>query len=86
MAGAVKQLIVYDADSLNDVDLIPGFDAFVTQDLAQAGSASFGGCETTEYLSGAMPLYDQIFREAAVQGQKAVLVEAADIARVKPTV
>ncbi len=69
MAGAVKQLIVYDADSLNDVDLIPGFNAFVTQNVAQAGSASFGGCETLEYLSGAMPLYDQIFRQAAVQGQ-----------------
>ncbi len=69
MAGTVKQLIVYDADSMNDVDLIPGFNAFVTQDRAQAGSASFGGCETLEYLSGAMPLYDQIFRQAAVQGQ-----------------
>lgn len=69
MAGNVKQLIVYDSDSLNDVDLIPGFNDFVTQDLAQAGSASFGGCETLEYISGAMPLYDQIFREAAVQGQ-----------------
>jgi pseudomonalisin len=69
MAGAVKQLIVYDADSMNDIDLIPGFNDFVTQDLAQAGSASFGGCDTLEYLSGAMPLYDQIFRQAAVQGQ-----------------
>jgi pseudomonalisin len=69
MAGNVKQLIVYDVDSLNDIDLIPGFNAFVTQNLAQAGSASFGGCETTEYTSGAMPLYDQIFRQAAVQGQ-----------------
>ena len=37
MAGAVKQLIVYDADSMNDIDLIPGFNDFVTQDLAQAG-------------------------------------------------
>jgi pseudomonalisin len=69
MAGNVRQLIVYDADSLNDVDLIPSFNAFVTQNLAQAGSASFGGCETLEYLSGAMVLYDQIFRQAAVQGQ-----------------
>ena len=69
MAGAVKQLVVYDADSLNDVDLIPGFNAFVTQNVAQAGSASFGGCETLEFLSGAMVLYDQIFRQAAVQGQ-----------------
>jgi pseudomonalisin len=69
MAGAVKQLIVYDADSMNDVDLIPGFNDFVTQDRAQAGSASFGGCDTLEYLSGAMPVYDQIFRQAAVQGQ-----------------
>jgi pseudomonalisin len=69
MAGTVKQLIVYDTDSMNDVDLIPGFNAFVTQNLAQAGSASFGGCETLEYLSGAIPVYDQIFRQAAVQGQ-----------------
>jgi len=69
LAGNVKQLIVYDADSLNDVDLIPGFNAFVTQNLAQAGSASFGGCEALEFASGAMPLYDQIFRQAAVQGQ-----------------
>jgi pseudomonalisin len=69
MAGAVNKLIVYDADSMNDVDLIPGFNEFVIQDLAQAGSASFGGCETLEYVSGAMPLYDQIFRQAAVQGQ-----------------
>lgn len=69
MAGAVKQLIAYNADSLNDVDLIAAFNAFATQDRAQAGSASFGGCETLEYLSGAMPVYDQIFRQAAVQGQ-----------------
>lgn len=69
MAGNVKQLIVYDADSLNDVDLIPDFNEFAIQDAAEAGSASFGGCETLEYLSGAMPLYDQIFRQAAVQGQ-----------------
>jgi pseudomonalisin/xanthomonalisin len=69
MAGTVKQLIVYDADSMNDIDLIPGFNDFVTQNKAQAGSASFGGCDTLEYLSGAMPLYDQIFRQAAVQGQ-----------------
>jgi PKD repeat protein len=69
MAGAVKELIVYDDDSMNDIDLIPGFNDFVTEDKAQAGSASFGGCETLEYISGAMPLYDQIFRQAAVQGQ-----------------
>jgi len=69
MAGAVKQLIVYVADSMNDIDLIPDFNAFVTQNKAKAGSASWGGCETLEYVSGAMPVYDQIFRQAAVQGQ-----------------
>lgn len=69
MAGTVKKLLVYDADSLNDVDLIPDFNVFAMQNLARAGSASFGGCETLEYLSGAVPLYDQIFRQAAVQGQ-----------------
>ncbi len=69
LAGNVKQLIAYDVDSLYDVNLIPGFNTFVVQDVAQAGSASFGGCEAVEYASGAMPLYDQIFRQAAVQGQ-----------------
>lgn len=77
MAGNVKQLIVYDVDSLYDVNLIAGFNTFVEQDIAQAGSASFGGCEAIEYASGAMPLYDQIFRQAAVQGQT-VFASAGD--------
>jgi pseudomonalisin len=77
MAGNVKQLIVYDVDSLYDVNLIAGFNEFVVQDIAQAGSASFGGCEAIEYASGAMPLYDQIFRQAAVQGQT-VFASAGD--------
>ncbi|HEY4771620.1 MAG TPA: protease pro-enzyme activation domain-containing protein [Steroidobacteraceae bacterium] len=77
MAGNVNQLVVYDVDSLYDVNLIPGFNTFVVQDVAQAGSASFGGCEAIEYASGAMPLYDQIFRQAAVQGQT-VFASAGD--------
>jgi pseudomonalisin len=69
LAGSVAKLIVYDAASLSDTDLIPAFDAFVTEDRAQAGSASFGGCETLQFLAGSLALYDQIFEQAAVQGQ-----------------
>ena len=77
MAGDVKTLYVYDASSLNDADLIPAFNAFATGrgpngtalPLAQAASASFGGCETLEYLAGATQTYDVIFSEIAAQGQ-----------------
>ncbi|HEX7966026.1 MAG TPA: S53 family serine peptidase [Gammaproteobacteria bacterium] len=69
LAGDVAKLIVYDAASLSDTDLIPAFNAFVTEDRAQAGSASFGGCEVLEFVTGSSPLYAQIFQQAAAQGQ-----------------
>lgn len=69
LAGNVAKLIVYDAASLADTDLIPAFNAFVTEDRAIAGSASFGGCEVLQELAGNLPAYDQIFQQAAVQGQ-----------------
>jgi pseudomonalisin len=69
LAGNVAKLIVYDAASLDDTDLIPAFDAFVTEDRAIAGSASFGGCEVLQEEAGNLPAYDQIFQQAAAQGQ-----------------
>jgi subtilase family serine protease len=69
MAGTVKHLYVYDATSLTDSDIAREFNAFVTQDVAQAGSASFGECEYQAYLDGSMLADDEAFAQAAVQGQ-----------------
>jgi subtilase family serine protease len=69
MAGNVKRLYIYVATSLTDSDTSVEFDRFKTDDVASAGSASFGECEIFPSLDGAMLLDDTIFAEAAVQGQ-----------------
>ena len=69
MAGDASQLYIYSASTLTDSDLALAFNAFASQDLAQAGSASFGECEYQAYLDGAMVAWDQVFAEAAAQGQ-----------------
>ena len=45
------------------------FNKFAQQNIAKAGSASFGLCETFAYLDGSMLADDQVFLEAAAQGQ-----------------
>ena len=77
MAQNVKSLILYDAASLDDADLTASFAAFASQDTAQAGSASFGGCEFESELDGSMAADDEIFEEAALQGQT-VFASAGD--------
>jgi len=67
IANNVKNLYIYDGDSLEDVDLINEFNRFVTDDLAIAGSASFGGCETLEIAE--LSAYNQVFLQMAMQGQ-----------------
>lgn len=69
MAQTVKHLYLYDATSLTDSDIALEFNKFVTDDVAKAGSASFGECESFPYLDGAMMIDDEIFAEAAAQGQ-----------------
>ena len=69
MAGNVKALYMYVATSLTDSDTAVDFDRFKTDDIAKAGSASFGECELFPMLDGAEVLEDKIFAEAAVQGQ-----------------
>ena len=69
IATTVSQLYLYDAPSLDDADITTMFDQFVTDDLAKAGSASFGGCETLAELDGEPATDDAIFAEAALQGQ-----------------
>ena len=69
MAGNVKSLYFYVATSLTDSDTAVDFDRFKTDDIAKAGSASFGECEIFPMLDGAEVLEDSIFAQAAVQGQ-----------------
>jgi len=69
MAQTVKKLYLYVATSLTDSDTTVAFDRFKTDDLAKAGSASFGSCEIFPATDGTLTTDDEIFAEAAVQGQ-----------------
>jgi pseudomonalisin len=69
MADTVAHLYIYDTTSLTDSDIALEFSRFASQDVAKAGSASFGECETFPYLDGSMLADDEVFAEAAAQGQ-----------------
>jgi len=69
MADNVSKLFIYDTTSLSDSDVALMFNKFAHQNIARAGSASFGLCETFAYLDGSMLADDQVFLEAAAQGQ-----------------
>lgn len=77
IAGAVQRLYIYDTTSLTDSDVALEFSKFATQDLAKAGSASFGECEFSPYLDGMMVANDEVMAEAAAQGQT-VFASAGD--------
>lgn len=77
MAGTVSHLYIYDATSLTDSDIALEFNKFVTDDVAKAGSASFGEGEYNAYLDGSMLADDEVFAEAAAQGQT-VFASAGD--------
>jgi len=69
IAGTVQRLYFYDATSLTDSDLAIAFNRFAAGKVARAGNASFGECEVFPYLDGSMLADDQVFAEAAAQGQ-----------------
>jgi len=69
MAGAVKTLYVYTTTSLTDQDTALEFNKWTTDNLAKIANASFGICEFFPYLDGTMVADDQVFLEAAAQGQ-----------------
>jgi pseudomonalisin len=77
IADKVKHLYIYDTTSLSDSDTTLEFNQFVVDMKAQAASASFGEPEADAYADGAMFQDDQIFNEAAAQGQT-VFASAGD--------
>jgi subtilase family serine protease len=68
IAENLKKIIFYNAGSLADADLTPAFERIVSDDKVKAVNMSFGGCETLEYLSGAMLLDDIAYEQGAVEG------------------
>ena len=69
MAQNVQTLYIYDTSSLTDSDIANAYDSWVSQDVAQLGNSSFGECEYTPWLDGAMKIDDDLFMQAAAQGQ-----------------
>jgi len=69
MADTVSKLYIYATTSMSDSDIALMFNQFAAQKLARAGSASFGLCEAFAYLDGSMLADDEVFLEAAAQGQ-----------------
>lgn len=69
MAQSVKRMYLYDVPTLSNRDITAGFNKFVSQNYARAGSASFGECERYAYQDGSMSTDDSIFKEAIAQGQ-----------------
>lgn len=68
IAQDLKEIAFYNAGSLADADLSPAFERIVSDDQVKAVNMSFGGCETLEYLSGAMLLDDIAYEQGAVEG------------------
>ncbi|MGH8980285.1 MAG: S53 family peptidase, partial [Acidimicrobiales bacterium] len=69
IAQDVSHFYFYDSTTLTDSDLALTFDKWASQDVAKAASASLGECEVEPYLDGSMVIDDEIFAEAAAQGQ-----------------
>lgn len=69
MAGTVRHLYLYNAGSLTDASIVPTFAKFVSDNLAQAMSASIGGCDIGPFLDGSLVTTDEIEEEGAMQGQ-----------------
>jgi len=68
IAGNLKKIIFYNAGSLGDPDIAPAIERAVSDNRVKAVNMSFGGCETTEYLSGAMLIEDLAMEQGAAQG------------------
>jgi pseudomonalisin len=69
VAQSVKKLIVYDVATFTDPEVARGLNMFVSDDTANALSASLGECDYIAWFDGAMLTTDEILAEGALQGQ-----------------
>ncbi|MBV8582353.1 MAG: S8 family serine peptidase [Candidatus Eremiobacteraeota bacterium] len=69
IAAVVKNLFLYNFATLNDSDIVVGYNKWVTDDRAPIANSSFGGCEVFPYTDGSMLVGDEVLVEAAAQGQ-----------------
>ena len=69
MAQNVQALYLYDTTSLSDSDIANAYSKWVGDNLARLGNSSFGECEYPAWLDGAMKVDDNLFMQAAAQGQ-----------------
>jgi pseudomonalisin len=68
IAQQVSHLYFYAATTLTDSDLALAINKAVSQNKVKAFNMSFGECEFSPYIDGAMLIDDEIFGEAALQG------------------
>jgi pseudomonalisin len=68
IAQQVSHLYFYVATSLTDSDIALAINKAVSQNKVRAFNMSFGECEFSPFLDGAMLIDDEVFAEAALQG------------------
>ncbi|HEY8682714.1 MAG TPA: protease pro-enzyme activation domain-containing protein [Rhodanobacter sp.] len=69
MSGGVKELIFYDATSLNNSDIITAINAAVSANAAKIIDISLHECERDANADGMVAAADQILQQAVAQGQ-----------------
>jgi pseudomonalisin len=68
-APATANLLVYQAKSLSDQDILAEMNKWVTDNRAAQASASFGECESLAHISGFSTAADTALAQAVAQGQ-----------------
>jgi pseudomonalisin len=68
-APAAANLLVYQAKSLSDQDIVAEINRWVTDNRAAQASASFGECESLAHVSGFATAADTALAQAVAQGQ-----------------
>jgi subtilase family serine protease len=69
LAQDVSSLLVYDAPSLSDTDILAEMNKWVTDDQAKQANFSAGECELLAQASGFLTSNDQVLEQGVAQGQ-----------------
>jgi pseudomonalisin len=69
LAQDVSSLLVYDAPSLSDTDILAEMNKWVTDDQARQANFSAGECELLAQASGFLTSNDQVLEQGVAQGQ-----------------